>query len=93
MTRCIERSGQQAPNMLVSEEGAVQTVSESTTTNDLIEGLPSRVHDVYAKFAQETPEHPAFVEAGRPWSYRSSRTRSRPPPAICAKCRSGPATG
>jgi long-chain acyl-CoA synthetase len=70
MTRCIERSGQQAPNRFVSEEGAVQTVSESTTTNDLIEGLPSRVHDVYAKFAQETPEHPAFVEAGRPWSYR-----------------------
>src|SRR4029078_8675249 len=69
-TRCIECSGQQAPNRFVIEEGAVQTVSESITANDLIEGLPSRVHDVYAKFAQETPEHPAFVEAGRPWSYR-----------------------
>jgi long-chain acyl-CoA synthetase len=48
----------------------VQTGIESITANDLIEDLPSRVHDVYAKFAQEAPEHPAFVEAGRPWSYR-----------------------
>ena len=48
----------------------MQTVLENITANDLIEGLPSRVHDVYAKFARETPEHPAFVEAGRSWSYR-----------------------
>ena len=48
----------------------MQTVPESITANELIEGLPSRVHDVYEKFAQETPDHPAFVEAGRPWSYR-----------------------
>jgi long-chain acyl-CoA synthetase len=61
---------QQAPCRLVIEEGAVQTGIESITANDLIEDLPSRVHDVYAKFAQEAPEHPAFVEAGRPWSYR-----------------------
>ena len=48
----------------------MQTVLENITTNDLIEGLPSRVHEVYARFAQEIPEHPAFVEAGRSWSYR-----------------------
>ena len=48
----------------------MQTGIESITANDLIEDLPSRVHDVYAKFAQEAPDHPAFVEAGRPWSYR-----------------------
>ena len=48
----------------------MQTGLESITASDLIEGLPSRVHDVYARFAQEMPEHPAFVEAGRPWSYR-----------------------
>ena len=48
----------------------MQTVLENITTNDLIEGLPSRVHEVYARFAQEIPAHPAFVEAGRSWSYR-----------------------
>jgi long-chain acyl-CoA synthetase len=54
----------------VIEEGAVETVFENISANDLIEGLPSRVHQVYAKFAQEMPEHPAFFEAGRAWSYR-----------------------
>ncbi len=48
----------------------MQTVLENITANDLIEGLPSRVHEVYARFAREIPEHPAFVEAGRTWSYR-----------------------
>jgi len=48
----------------------VKPVLEDITANDLIEGLPSRVHDVYAKFALAMPDHPAFVEAGRSWSYR-----------------------
>ena len=48
----------------------MQTVLENITANGLIEGLPSRVHAVYARFALETPDHPAFVEAGRAWSYR-----------------------
>ena len=48
----------------------MDTVSEKITTDDLVEGLPSRVHAVYARFALETPDHPAFVEAGRAWSYR-----------------------
>lgn len=48
----------------------MKTVSENITADDLIAGLPSRVHDVYAKFARETPDHPAFVESGRSWSYR-----------------------
>ncbi|WP_156435023.1 class I adenylate-forming enzyme family protein [Bradyrhizobium lablabi] len=48
----------------------METVLDKISASDLLEGLPSRVHDVYAKFAQETPDHPAFVEAGRSWSYR-----------------------
>lgn len=48
----------------------METVVEKINAQDLVEGLPSRVHAVYARFAQETPEHPAFVEAGRAWSYR-----------------------
>jgi acyl-CoA synthetase (AMP-forming)/AMP-acid ligase II len=48
----------------------VNTVLENITADDLIEGLPSRVHDVYAKFAKDMPDHPAFVKAGRAWSYR-----------------------
>ena len=50
----------------------MQTVLENITANDLIEGLPSRVHEVYARFVQEIPEHPAFVEAGRKGSYRQT---------------------
>ena len=66
-----QAAAQQASNRFVIEGRApVQTVLENITANDLIEGLPSRVHEVYAKFAQEIPEHPAFVEAGRSWSYR-----------------------
>jgi acyl-CoA synthetase (AMP-forming)/AMP-acid ligase II len=62
---------QQASTRFVIEGRApVQTVLENIATNDLIEGLPSRVHEVYARFAQEIPEHPAFIEAGRSWSYR-----------------------
>jgi acyl-CoA synthetase (AMP-forming)/AMP-acid ligase II len=45
-------------------------VTGKITAADLVEGLPSRVHAVYARFARETPDHPAFVEAGRAWSYR-----------------------
>lgn len=48
----------------------MKTVLENITADDLIEGLPSRVHDVYAKFAKDMPDHPAFVETGRSWSYR-----------------------
>jgi len=62
---------QQASIRFVIEGRApVQTVLENITTNDLIEGQPSRVHEVYARFAKEIPAHPAFVEAGRSWSYR-----------------------
>jgi long-chain acyl-CoA synthetase len=43
---------------------------DAITVSDLLEGLPPRVHDVYAWFAKEMPDHPAFVEAGRTWSYR-----------------------
>ena len=28
------------------------------------------MHAVYARFVQEMPDHPAFVEGGRVWSYR-----------------------
>ena len=48
----------------------MKTVLENISADDLIEGLPSRVHDVYAKFAKDMPDHPAFVEAGRSWGYR-----------------------
>ena len=53
-----------------SREAAVAMVAENITVQDLLEGLPSRVHAVYERFARETPDHPAFVEAGRAWSYR-----------------------
>ncbi|MBR0825260.1 AMP-binding protein [Bradyrhizobium manausense] len=38
--------------------------------DELIAQLPRRVHDVYAPFVASTPDAPAFVEAGRVWTYR-----------------------
>jgi long-chain acyl-CoA synthetase len=43
---------------------------DSMTAADLLDGLPARVHQVYEPFVRDTPDHPAFVEAGRVWSYR-----------------------
>src|ERR1700752_2439654 len=37
---------------------------------DLLRDQPWRVHEVYARFVKEMPEHPAFVEGDRVWSYR-----------------------
>ena len=39
-------------------------------SEDVLRGQPSRVHEVYARFVQEMPDHPAFVEGDRVWSYR-----------------------
>jgi long-chain acyl-CoA synthetase len=46
------------------------TRSGTTEVADLLEGLPSRVHDVYSPFVESMPEHAAFVEGGRTWTYR-----------------------
>jgi acyl-CoA synthetase (AMP-forming)/AMP-acid ligase II len=37
---------------------------------DLTALLPRRVHEIYAPFAEASPDLPAFIEAGRVWSYR-----------------------
>src|SRR4051812_5691400 len=63
------KTGRQAESAS-PREAAVEIVAENITVQDLVEGLPSRVHAVYERFARETPDHPAFVEAGRVWSYR-----------------------
>ncbi|MDA9509379.1 long-chain fatty acid--CoA ligase [Bradyrhizobium sp. CCBAU 11386] len=43
---------------------------DAITAAELLDGLPSRVHEVYAPFVRDIPNHPAFVEGGRSWSYR-----------------------
>ena len=43
---------------------------DDITAAELLDGLPSRVHEVYAPFVRGMPDHPAFVEGGRSWSYR-----------------------
>lgn len=43
---------------------------DKITLDDLLQGLPSRVHEIYASYAADKPDHPAFVETGRVWSYR-----------------------
>lgn len=48
----------------------MQTRVDSFGTDDLLRDQPSRVHEVYARFVKEMPEHPAFVEGDRVWSYQ-----------------------
>jgi acyl-CoA synthetase (AMP-forming)/AMP-acid ligase II len=43
---------------------------DEITTAELLDGLPSRVHEVYAPFVRDLPDHPAFVEGARTWSYK-----------------------
>src|ERR1044072_1118272 len=50
-------------------EDVMRSVDDLTAA-ELLEGLPSRVHEVYAPFVRDIPDHPAFVEGGRSWSYR-----------------------
>jgi long-chain acyl-CoA synthetase len=51
------------------EEDGMRSVDELTAA-ELLDGVPSRVHEVYAPFVRDMPDHPAFVEGGRSWSYR-----------------------
>ncbi|MBR1215654.1 AMP-binding protein [Bradyrhizobium sp. JYMT SZCCT0180] len=41
-----------------------------TDMAELIAQLPARVHDVYSPFVENAPDLPAFIEAGRVWTYR-----------------------
>jgi long-chain acyl-CoA synthetase len=47
------------------------TAVDSMPASCPLEGLPNRVHEVLLRHVRERPDHPAFVEDGRPWSYRA----------------------
>lgn len=44
--------------------------SETNTAAGFLDQLPQRVHDVYKRFVRSAPDHPAFVEGDRTWSYK-----------------------
>ena len=46
-------------------------VIDAMSAADILEGLPDRVGEVIARHVAERPDHPAFVEDGRIWSYRA----------------------
>ena len=48
----------------------MQVRIDTFRSEDVLRGQPSRVHEVYARLVQEMPDHPAFVEGDRVWSYR-----------------------
>src|SRR5260221_3975348 len=66
---CSFEGGRAALLKTRREEDGMRSVDEITAA-ELLDGLPSRVHEVYAPFVRDIPDHPAFVEAGRSWSYR-----------------------
>jgi acyl-CoA synthetase (AMP-forming)/AMP-acid ligase II len=63
------KGGHAAPPKIRREEAGMRSVDDITAA-ELLDGLPSRVHEVYAPFVRDIPDHPAFVEGGRSWSYR-----------------------
>jgi long-chain acyl-CoA synthetase len=38
--------------------------------SEILRGLPSRISDVLAPWAERSPDHPALVEASGRWTYR-----------------------
>src|SRR5947207_2786159 len=58
-----------AKQEFATREDGMRSVDDITAA-ELLDGLPSRVHEVYAPFVRDIPDHPAFVEGGRSWSYR-----------------------
>src|SRR5215216_8200425 len=66
---CPFEGGRPALPKTRREEDGMRSVDELTAA-ELLHGLPSRVHEVYAPFVRDIPDHPAFVEGGRSWSYR-----------------------
>jgi long-chain acyl-CoA synthetase len=47
------------------------TQADTLSAGDLLKGHPDRVHDVIDPHVAERPQHPAFVEGGRVWTYRA----------------------
>jgi len=48
-----------------------QNLLDTTPAADILAGLPNRIHEVIATHVAEKPKHPAFIEAGRVWTYRA----------------------
>ena len=44
---------------------------DAVSAEDLLNGLPHRVHEVIAPHVAQRPRHPAFVDGGRVWSYQA----------------------
>ena len=45
------------------------TALDGISAGDILAGLPNRISKVIAPHIADRPAHPAFVEAGRSWSY------------------------
>src|SRR5271163_3473867 len=43
---------------------------DAMSSADILEGLPDRIGEVIVPHVVERPDHPAFVEGDRAWSYR-----------------------
>ena len=44
---------------------------DAVSAEDLLNGLPHRLHEVIGPHVAERPRHPAFVYGGRVWSYQA----------------------
>jgi acyl-CoA synthetase (AMP-forming)/AMP-acid ligase II len=44
---------------------------DTTSAADILAELPNRLHEVIVPHVAEKPKHPAFIEAGRVWTYRA----------------------
>jgi long-chain acyl-CoA synthetase len=46
---------------------------DTMSAEDILAGLPDRIGEVIRRHVTERPDHPAFLESGRTWSYRTFR--------------------
>jgi acyl-CoA synthetase (AMP-forming)/AMP-acid ligase II len=44
---------------------------DAMTAVDVLAGLPTRIHDVYEPFVRSMPDHSAFVQGEKVWSYQA----------------------
>lgn len=58
-------------SQVVVHDGAViaNFNPDTITTQELLAGLPARIHDIYAPIVRSAPAHVAFVEGTSAWTY------------------------
>ena len=62
--------GSMASKIILHDVAVVADFNPDTiTVQQLLRGLPARLHEIYAPIVRSAPDHIAFVEGGGNWTY------------------------